>query len=97
MKILPFFLAGLFHKAIIQSGTYFNPWAQPAHKGVPAKRANKVGELLGCNTKPNDWKNLLKCLHGKSAENITATVYDFFVSTHLPFCIIFHGFLISRR
>lgn len=69
---------GLFHKAIIQSGTYFNPWAQPAHKGVPAKRANKVGELLGCNTKPNDWKNLLKCLHGKSAENITATVYDFF-------------------
>ncbi|XP_037885698.1 venom carboxylesterase-6 [Glossina fuscipes] len=70
---------GLFHKGIAQSGTYFNPWAQPAHKGVAAKRANKTALLLGCYHKnSNDWPEIINCLKQQSAYNLTAIVYDLF-------------------
>ncbi|XP_055911613.1 venom carboxylesterase-6 [Eupeodes corollae] len=67
---------GLFHKGISQSGTYFNPWAQPAHKGVAASRAKRLAKMLDCD-KPN-WSETLNCLRKKSASDITATVYEFF-------------------
>ncbi|XP_073834277.1 venom carboxylesterase-6 [Musca autumnalis] len=66
---------GLFHKGISQSGTYFNPWAQPAHKGVPAKRAKKMAKLLGCD---GDWPKMLDCLREKPANDVVATIYDLF-------------------
>ncbi|XP_037938711.1 venom carboxylesterase-6 [Teleopsis dalmanni] len=68
---------GLFHKGIIQSGTYFNPWAQPAHKGVPARRAQKLAKLVNCNA-DQDWTSILQCLRQRKAEDIVATIYDLF-------------------
>ncbi|XP_011185054.2 uncharacterized protein LOC105213718 [Zeugodacus cucurbitae] len=68
---------GLFHKAIVQSGAYYNPWAQPEHKGVPAKRARKVAQLVGCNPEEN-WQAILRCLRNKEASDIVATLYEFF-------------------
>ena len=70
---------GLFHKGIAQSGTYFNPWAQPAHKGVPAQRAKKMAEIVGCPS-DGDWPKMLECLRQKPVDDIVATVYDLFVS-----------------
>ncbi|XP_049311515.1 juvenile hormone esterase-like [Bactrocera dorsalis] len=68
---------GLFHKAIVQSGSYYNPWAQPEHKGTPAKRARKVAQLVGCNPEEN-WQHILRCLRTKEASDVVATLYDFF-------------------
>lgn len=70
---------GLLHRGIAQSGTYFNPWAQPAHKGVAAQRAKKLTQLVGCDAAGEDWAAKLKCLRGKQAEDIVATLYDMFV------------------
>lgn len=71
---------GLLHRGIAQSGTYYNPWAQPAHKGVAAGRAVKLTELVGCDTAGEDWASKLRCLRSKQAEEIVATLYDMFVS-----------------
>ncbi|XP_001992565.2 venom carboxylesterase-6 [Drosophila grimshawi] len=70
---------GLLHRAIAQSGTYFNPWAQPAHEGVAAGRAHKLTELMNCSQFGDDWSAKLKCLRGKRAEDIVAKLYDMFV------------------
>ncbi|XP_002011173.3 venom carboxylesterase-6 [Drosophila mojavensis] len=70
---------GLLHRAIAQSGTYFNPWAQPAHTGVAARRALKLSELLNCTAAGEDWPARLSCLRGKRAEDVVATLYDMFV------------------
>lgn len=71
---------GLLHRGIAQSGTYYNPWAQPAHTGVAAQRATKLTELVGCDTAGEDWASRLNCLRSKPAEEIVATLYDMFVS-----------------
>nr|AID61344.1 esterase [Calliphora stygia] len=68
---------GLFHKGIAQSGTYFNPWAQPAHRGVPAQRAKKMAKLVGCPS-DGDWPKTMECLREKPVDDIVATVYDLF-------------------
>ncbi|XP_002061222.3 venom carboxylesterase-6 [Drosophila willistoni] len=73
---------GLLHRGIAQSGTYFNPWAQPAHKGVAAKRATKLAELVGCSglhKQKQDWSSKLKCLRSIRAEDIVAALYDMFI------------------
>ncbi|KAM8719542.1 hypothetical protein ACLKA7_005733 [Drosophila subpalustris] len=70
---------GLLHRGIAQSGTYYNPWAQPAHKGVAAQRANKLTRLVGCHEAGEDWPAKLQCLRGKPADQIVATLYDMFV------------------
>lgn len=71
---------GLFHKAISESGTNLNPWAQPAHEGVAAKRAQELGEMMGCpKAGKNNWSEMLDCLRTVPAEKITAAFYDFFV------------------
>nr|XP_016942030.1 venom carboxylesterase-6 [Drosophila suzukii] len=69
---------GLLHRGIAQSGTYFNPWAQPAHKGVAAGRATKLAELVGCGS-AGEWPEKLECLRQKPAEDIVASLYDMFV------------------
>ncbi|XP_017483494.1 PREDICTED: venom carboxylesterase-6-like [Rhagoletis zephyria] len=68
---------GLFQKAIAQSGTYYNPWAQPQYKGLSASRACKVAQLVGCNAEAQ-WPELLHCLRGKSAKDVVATLYELF-------------------
>lgn len=70
-------IKGLFSKAIAQSGTYFASWAAPAHDKVASKRAAKLAESFKCYT-PNDWSKTIDCLRTVSAENITASFYDFF-------------------
>ncbi|KAH8290099.1 hypothetical protein KR044_013383 [Drosophila immigrans] len=70
---------GLLHRGIAQSGTYYNPWAQPAHKGVAAERATKLTQLVNCSDAGEDWTAKLQCLRGKPAEQIVATLYDMFL------------------
>lgn len=79
---------GLFHRGIAQSGTYYNPWAQPAHKGVAAQRARKLTQLLGCNATGEDWAVKLECLRGKPAEDVVSTLYDMFVSVCVSIYIL---------
>lgn len=81
MKIHDCFLQGLFSKAIAQSGTNLAAWSQPAHKGVAVQRTTKVAEMFNCH-KPKSWPQTLDCLRQVSAENITASFYDFFVSKY---------------
>lgn len=81
-----FLTAGLFHKAIVQSGSYYNPWAQPEHKGIPAKRARKVAHLVGCNPEEN-WQNILRCLRTKEASDVVATLYEFYVSFNRAYMV----------
>ncbi|XP_017045883.1 venom carboxylesterase-6 [Drosophila ficusphila] len=69
---------GLLHRGIAQSGTYFNPWAQPAHKGVAAGRATKLAELVGCGS-AGEWPQKLECLRERPADEIVASLYDMFV------------------
>lgn len=69
----------MFHKAISESGTYFNPWAQPAHPGVARNRSVAVGKMLNCPLQDTDWMGMINCLRTRSAEEITKTFYDFFV------------------
>ncbi|XP_004535155.2 venom carboxylesterase-6 [Ceratitis capitata] len=68
---------GLFHKAIIQSGTYYNPWAQPQYKGVSVERARTAAFMVGCGNY-SEWPEILECMRGKSAELVVSTVYTLF-------------------
>lgn len=61
---------GLFHRAISQSGTFYNPWTLTS-PGTARKKAMMVGEHLGCNFE--DSKELIKCLQTKSAQEIIGT------------------------
>lgn len=70
---------GLFTKAIAQSGVNLDAWAQPAHDGVAAKRADRLADILGCE-KSNDWKQKIDCLRDAPAKDVTAAFYEFFVS-----------------
>lgn len=77
IRILLFFV-GLFSKAIAQSGTNLDPWAQPAHEGVAPKRAELLSSKFGCYSAEN-WSKTIECLRKVSAENITAAFYEYFV------------------
>lgn len=70
---------GLFSKAIAQSGTNFAAWAQPAHEGVAKSRAITLAKKFDCY-RDGDFKATIECLRKISAEDITASFYDFFVS-----------------
>lgn len=83
---------GLFHRAISQSGINLSYWARPAEPGVSAKRASKVGHIVGCplkkhNNKNNNnitddvnWAEMVNCLRTKSAIDITNSLNEFYVS-----------------
>lgn len=73
-------MLGLFSKVIALSGTNLAPWAQPAHAGVAKDRAKQLAENFDCYT-PNNWSQSLDCLRNVPATNITAAIYNFFVST----------------
>lgn len=69
---------GLFARAISQSGTNLAPWSQPAHPGVAAQRAAKLAAIVGCETEAGS--EMVECLRGVSAADLTAAFYAFFVS-----------------
>lgn len=69
---------GLFHKAILQSGFVFNPWAQPMHKGRSVKQAVKLAKLFDCDNVNKDWNEMISCLRGISAFDLTSKFIDFF-------------------
>jgi carboxylesterase type B len=57
--------AGLFHGAILQSGSSLNPWAMSRN---PKEMARRFGKSLGCPTKTSN--HLLKCLLTKKTDEI---------------------------
>lgn len=82
--------AGLFHSAILQSGSAFNPWAM---SNYPKAMAVRFGTILGCPTETS--LNFLTCLRMKTTEEILnamepLTVFYFLfpiasVANHLNF------------
>lgn len=72
---------GLFHRGIAQSGTNLAPWGAVAHPEVARKRAEKLGEMLGCPLKDSNYGEMVECLRhvpARPAKNITQAFYDFF-------------------
>lgn len=74
---------GLFHRAISQSGTLMNPWADPARKGLAKMRAVRLADSLGCPISGTSMKEMVKCLREMPAEKITLAVLEFQVNTFL--------------
>ena len=68
---------GLFQRAIPQSGTIFNSWAQPLHKGVAQKRALKMAQLFNCDNEENNWKKIISCLKKVDAIEMTGKTNEF--------------------
>lgn len=73
---------GLFHRAIPQSGTFFNPWAQPAHKGAPSKKAARLASLFKCDDK--NTKVMVDCLRKVPAYDLMSKFNDFFQWENQP-------------
>ncbi|XP_046679564.1 esterase E4-like [Homalodisca vitripennis] len=67
---------GLFHRAIIHSGSGLCPWGY-AEPGVLKKRAAVVAELVGCPFSPS--KDFLACLQKLPGETIVRTNKHFLV------------------
>jgi carboxylesterase type B len=60
-------VTGLFHRAIIQSGSVLNPWAFD-DPSVARRKAFRFGEVLGCHT--SDSKELLEFLMKVPAQKL---------------------------
>lgn len=67
---------GLFHKAIQQSGTIFNFWAQPLHSGVAKGRALKLAKMFSCNNSEENWKEIIECLRKVDATEMISKTKD---------------------
>nr|KAG5714040.1 hypothetical protein BaRGS_020368 [Batillaria attramentaria] len=72
--------AGLFHKAIMESGVSLGDWAV-AYPGVdpkPRERAVKLASEMGCETA--DSAQMVTCLRAKDAMDIINATTDMFLS-----------------
>ncbi|KAG5668733.1 hypothetical protein PVAND_016660 [Polypedilum vanderplanki] len=69
---------GLFHRAISQSGTLLTPWAGPSAKGQAKMNAIRLADKMNCSISGTTMKEIVTCLRGVPAENITLAIYDFF-------------------
>lgn len=67
---------GLFHKAILQSGTPVCIWAV-ASPGVARKRAKSVAIIAGCNYERSE--DMLKCLRQLPADYLVEIQFKLFV------------------
>lgn len=68
---------GLFHRAILESGTTFDSWVlQDKLRAV--RNANKLFKLVGCDKVRAKAEELLACMRQVSIEDIMATTYQFF-------------------
>lgn len=72
---------GLFHKAILQSGTPLCCWAV-SPPGLVRKRTEAVATIAGCNSDTSE--EILKCLKKLPANYIVELHNKFFVSITFP-------------
>ncbi|XP_058064702.1 venom carboxylesterase-6-like [Anopheles bellator] len=71
---------GLFQRVISQSGVNLDAWAQPAHRGVARARSIQLGQMLNCSQGTDGrFAEMMHCLRGVSAEDVTKAFYDFYV------------------
>ena len=76
------FLAGLFHRAIMISGSDMVPWSfNPAYL-PPINYTQQLAQQLECPIEPN--QAMVDCLRTKPARNISRVQIDVLVS-HTPF------------
>lgn len=68
----------LFHRAIAQSGTYFNPFGQPHKKGSAAAKALKLARWLNCQGDGNNWTAIIECLRSIPGENLIGQFHKFY-------------------
>ncbi|XP_031767185.2 juvenile hormone esterase-like [Galleria mellonella] len=73
--------AGLFHKAISESGTALVPWAEAA-PGEALRNAFRLAKMLDCPQAPS--KEMIKCLRTKDSYQIINTEFNFYVWDYEP-------------
>lgn len=61
---------GLFHKAILNSGTLNNGWSDPARPGVARQQAINLAEHVNCATEDRTNEEIVECLRGISPQDI---------------------------
>ncbi len=61
---------GLFHKAILHSGTMNNAWSDPPRRGIARQRAFNLANHVNCTTEDRTTEEIVECLRGISAEDI---------------------------
>lgn len=70
-------MQGLFHRAIMQSGTALCPWANSPPNRTE-NHAKLLGKVMSCPT--YDSKKLVDCLRKKSAKELIDADKYFYVS-----------------
>lgn len=65
---------GLFHKAILNSGTLNNAWADPARPGVARQQAMNLAEHVNCSTQDRTNEEIVECLRGISQQDIVGFI-----------------------
>ncbi|CAH2034412.1 unnamed protein product, partial [Iphiclides podalirius] len=73
--------AGLFHKAISESGTALVPWAE-APPGEGLRNAFRLAKFLGCPQAPSEL--MLDCLRTRDSYDIINTEYMFYTWDYEP-------------
>lgn len=61
---------GLFHRAILNSGTLNNAWSDVARSGVARQQAFNLAEHVNCSTQDTTTEEIVACLRGVSAQDI---------------------------
>lgn len=72
---------GLFDKAISQSGTLMNVWADVPRPGLAKMRAIRLTHMMKCPISNTSFKEMIECLRKVDAKKITEAIYDFYVSS----------------
>lgn len=61
---------GLFHKAILHSGTLNNGWSDPQRAGVHRQQALGLAEHVNCTRDDRTTEEIVACLRGVPVEHI---------------------------
>lgn len=83
---------GLFNRAISQSGTLMNVWADPPRPGLAKMRAIRLADKMGCPIIDTNYEKIISCLRKVDAKKITSGMFDFFVSDAVDFKMTSHKF-----
>ncbi|KAL5280164.1 CES5A.2 family protein [Megaselia abdita] len=70
----------LFHRAIAQSGTYFNPYGQPHKKGTAAEKALRLAKWVNCEGDgvTVNWSQIIKCLRGIPGDTLIREFHKYY-------------------
>jgi carboxylesterase type B len=71
---------GLFEKAISQSGSLMNPWADAPRPGLAKMRAIRLTSLVNCPISNTNFQKMIECLRKVDAKKITEAIAEFYVS-----------------